>query len=142
MYLSGTKKFPRSSSIGLVLKITDTVRNVIKGIKWRRESQLNFLSGFVMNLTYRNRSGPYVKATKGKEYISSNVVLIRADISSIQIRNIHAAISLFAIVNGFLVEISRPEKKDWEIPIYNMGSMFTIKLNENDNYHSNIAKTR
>jgi hypothetical protein len=95
-----------------------------------------------MNLTYRKRSGPYVKATKGKEYTSSKVLLIRAKISSIHIRKSQAAISLFAIVNGFLVEIRSPEKNDWEIPIYNMGSMFTIKTQKNENYHPNITKTQ
>jgi hypothetical protein len=31
------------------------------------------------------------------------------------------------------------EKKDCEIPIYNIGSMFTIKNEEYDNYYSNIT---
>jgi hypothetical protein len=43
--------------------------------------------------------------------------LISAKISSKQIRNNHAAISLFATVNGFFVEISNPAKNDCEIPI-------------------------
>ena len=47
------------------------------------------------------------------------------------IRNSQAAMSLLAVVAGFLVEISNPEKKDWEIPMYNTGSIFT--MNENDN---------
>jgi len=48
-----------------------------------------------------------------------------------QIRNSHAAINLFAIVRGFFVEMSNPEKNDWEIPIYSIGSMFTMKNNDN-----------
>jgi hypothetical protein len=52
--------------------------------------------------------------------------------------NSHAAINLFAVVTGFLVEINRPEKNDCEIPIYNRGSMFT--MGNDDNYLSNILK--
>jgi hypothetical protein len=63
-----------------------------------------------------------------------------ANTSSEQIRNNHVAISLFAVVKGFFVDISKPEKKDWEMPIYNMGSMFTIAYI--DNYHSNITKSQ
>jgi hypothetical protein len=33
------------------------------------------------------------------------------------------AISLLAVVNGFLVEMSRPAKKDCEIPMYKTGSI-------------------
>jgi hypothetical protein len=65
------------------------------------------------------------------EYISIKVLLMRAKISSMQIRNSHAAINLFAIVRGFFVEMSNPEKNDWEIPIYSIGSMFTMKNNDN-----------
>ncbi len=63
----------------------------------------------------------------GKEYISSNVLFMSAKISSIQIRNIHAAISLFAVEKGFFVEISKPAKNDWEIPTYKTGSIYPIK---------------
>jgi hypothetical protein len=52
---------------------------------------------------------------------------IRAKINSVQIRNNHVAISLLATVNGFFVEMSNPAKNDCDIPIYNMGSIFTIK---------------
>jgi hypothetical protein len=118
--------------------MTDTVKNTINGMKWRRKSQLNFRRLSVMNLTYRKSSGPYVKATNGKEYISSKVLLIRANASSIHIRNSQAAISLFAIVRGFFVDTSNPAKNDWEIPIYNTGSMLTII--SDDNYQSKITK--
>jgi hypothetical protein len=80
-------------------------------------NQLIFLWGFVMDCTYRKSKGPYVKATKGKAYISITREFSRAKVSSIQIRNNHAAISLLAIVNGFLVDISNPAKNDCEIPI-------------------------
>jgi len=53
-------------------------------------------------------------------------------------RNIHAAIKRFATVNGFFVEISNPAKKDWEIPIYNTGSIFGIS----QIYGSKIIKKR
>ena len=56
--------------------------------------------------------------TKGKEYISIPLELIKANISSMQIRNTHAASILFAIVAGFFVEMSNPAKKDWDMPIY------------------------
>jgi hypothetical protein len=62
----------------------------------------------------------------GNEYISSTVCFIRANIISIQKRKTHAVISLLATVYGRLVAISRPAKNDWEIPIYNMGSMKSI----------------
>jgi hypothetical protein len=52
--------------------------------------------------------------------------LIRAKISSIQNINNHAAINRFAVLKGLLVEISNPAKKDWEIPTYNTGSIFTM----------------
>jgi hypothetical protein len=81
-----------------------------------------------------------VKATKGKEYISSNVLFTSAETSSAHIRNNHVPISLFAVVIGFFVDISKPEKKDWEMPIYNIGSMFTMVYI--DNYHSNITKSQ
>jgi len=45
-------------------------------------------------------------------------------------RNSQAAINLFAVVNGFFVEMSNPEKKDWDIPIYNIGSMLTMNNND------------
>jgi hypothetical protein len=63
----------------------------------------------------------------GKEYISITVLFISAKIISMQIRNSHAAISRLAVLKGFLVEISRPAKKDCDIPIYNTGSIFVIK---------------
>jgi hypothetical protein len=50
---------------------------------------------------------------------------MRAKINSIHIRNSQAAINLSAMEIGFFVETSNPEKKDWEIPIYNIGSMLT-----------------
>jgi hypothetical protein len=50
------------------------------------------------------------------------------------------AINLLAVVKGFFVDISNPEKKDWEMPMYNMGSMFTMAYI--DNYHSNIRKSQ
>ncbi len=56
----------------------------------------------------------------------SHVSLSGQKSSSIQIRNNHAAISLLATVNGFLVDISNPAKNDCEIPIYSTGSIFTI----------------
>ena len=74
------------------------------------------------------------------EYISSTLLFIRAKISSMHIMKSHAAINLFAVVTGFFVEISNPEKNDCEIPIYNTGSMFTMK--NDDNYLSNITKSR
>jgi hypothetical protein len=46
--------------------------------------------------------------------------------SSAQIRKSHEAISLFATVKGFFVDINNPEKNDCEIPIYNTGSIFII----------------
>jgi hypothetical protein len=49
--LSGTKKFFKSCKRGCALKMTDTVKKTINGIKWRRASQLNFRSGLVMYLT-------------------------------------------------------------------------------------------
>jgi hypothetical protein len=64
-----------------------------------------------------------------KEYISRTVLFISAKISSVHIRNNQAAISLFAVVNGFLVEMSSPAKKDWEIPTYKTGSIYSIGKN-------------
>lgn len=62
----------------------------------------------------------------------------RAEVSSVQIRNNHAAISRLAVVKGLFVTTSNPEKNDWVMPIYSTGSMFTIeyivifiKYNEN-----------
>jgi hypothetical protein len=52
---------------------------------------------------------------------------MRAKIISMPIKNNQAAMSRLAVVNGFFVDISNPEKKDCEIPIYNMGSMLTMK---------------
>jgi len=49
--LSGLKKLLRSLTNGSDLNITDTVKNTIKGTKCINSSQLNFLSGLVMNLT-------------------------------------------------------------------------------------------
>jgi len=60
--------------------------------------------------------------------------------SSIPIINSHAARSLLAIVIGFLVEIRRPAKNDWEIPIYKTGSILSIR--SIDNIYSNISKSR
>ena len=79
-----------------------------------------------MNNTYMYCRGPYVNVMNGKEYISRPVLLISANISSMHIRNSHAAISLLAMVNGFLVAISRPAKKDCDIPIYNRGAIFSM----------------
>jgi len=45
------------------------------------------------------------------------VLFNKAKIISMQMRNSHADISLFAVLNGFLVEISNPAKKDCEIPM-------------------------
>jgi succinyl-CoA synthetase alpha subunit len=59
----------------------------------------------------------------GKAYISSTVWFISAKIISIQKRKTHAVMSRLAVVKGLLVAISSPAKNDWEIPIYNMGSM-------------------
>jgi hypothetical protein len=42
---------------------------------------------------------------------------MRAKIISMQKMNIHAAIILLAVLNGLLVDISKPAKNDWEIPI-------------------------
>jgi hypothetical protein len=81
-------------------------------MKCSRLSQLNFLSGSVMKLTYRNRNGPYVKDTKGNEYTSMTVEFTSANINSMHIRKTHAARILFAIVAGFFVEMSNPAKKD------------------------------
>jgi hypothetical protein len=64
-----------------------------------------------------------VKVINGKEYISRSVLLIRAKISSRHIKNNHAAIILFATLNGFLVDTSNPAKNDCEIPTYNTGSI-------------------
>jgi hypothetical protein len=112
MNLSGSKKFLRSFSRGTDLKMTDTVKKTTKGMKCSRLSQLNFLSGSVMKLTYRNRNGPYVKDTKGNEYTSMTVEFTSANINSMHIRKTHAARILFAIVAGFFVEMSNPAKKD------------------------------
>jgi hypothetical protein len=57
----------------------------------------------------------------------------------VQIRNNQVAINLFATVNGFLVEISNPAKKDCDIPIYNTGSIFTMGIKI---YYSNIVKSK
>ena len=65
---------------------------------------------------------------------------MRAKIISMQIRNNQVAINLFAVVNGFFVEMINPEKNDCEIPIYNIGSMLTIK--KYDIYCSNITKSQ
>jgi len=65
-----------------------------------------------MNCTYIKIRGPYVKATNGKAYISITLELIRAKMSSVQIRNNQVAIILFATVNGFFVETNNPAKKD------------------------------
>jgi hypothetical protein len=62
----------------------------------------------------------------GKEYMASTVRLMTANIISMQKRKTHAVISLLATVYGRLVAISSPAKNDWEIPIYNMGSMKSI----------------
>lgn len=43
-----------------------------------------------------------------------------------QVRKTHAASILFATVYGLFVEMSNPAKKDWEIPIYSIGSIFII----------------
>jgi hypothetical protein len=67
-----------------------------------------------------------VREMKGKEYISSTVCFINANIISMQKRKTHAVISLLATVYGRLVAISNPAKNDWEMPIYNMGSMKSI----------------
>jgi len=93
-----------------------------------------------MNLTYRYMSGPYVNVINWNEYISRTLLLIRANISSMQIMNSQAAINLFAMVSGFFVEITSPEKKDCDIPIYKTGSMFIMK--NDDNYLSNIMKSQ
>jgi hypothetical protein len=68
-----------------------------------------------------------VNATKGKAYISITFELSRANMSSMQIRNNHEAMSLLAVVAGFFVAISNPAKKDCDIPIYNTGSIITIQ---------------
>jgi hypothetical protein len=117
MNLSGSKKLLRSLNRGTDLKMTDTAKKTIKGMKCNRASQLNFFSGFVIKLIYRKRRGPYVKDTKGNEYISITVEFRRANINSMHIRKTQAASSLLATVAGFLVEISKPAKNDWEIPI-------------------------
>jgi hypothetical protein len=83
-----------------------------------------------MNFTYRYRRGPYVNATKGKEYISITFELSNAKRSSMQIRNNHIAISLFAVLKGFFVRTRISAKNDCDIPIYNMGSIFTIGIAE------------
>ncbi len=44
-----------------------------------------------------------------------------------QIMKSHAAISLFAVVNGFFVEIRSPEKNDCDIPIYKTGSILIFE---------------
>jgi hypothetical protein len=49
--LSGLKKLLKSLTIGVDLKMTETVKNAINGKKCRRASQLNFLSGLVIYLT-------------------------------------------------------------------------------------------
>ena len=74
------------------------------------------------------------------EYISRTLLFMRAKISSMHIMKSQAAINLFAVVTGFFVEISNPEKNDCEIPIYKTGSMFIMK--NDDNYHSNITKSQ
>jgi hypothetical protein len=43
-----------------------------------------------------------------------------------QSRKSQAAIILFAVEVGFFVAISKPAKKDCDIPIYKIGSRFTI----------------
>jgi hypothetical protein len=60
------------------------------------------------------------------EYISITVLLSSAKINSRQIRNNQAAISLLAVVGGFFVAMINPAKKDWDIPMYNMGSILII----------------
>jgi len=117
MNLSGLKKLLRSRTRGSALKITATTKKVMKGTKCMAASQLIFFLGLVIVCTYKYNRGPYVKATNGKAYISITRELIRAKISSIQIRKSQAAINLFAAVNGFFVEISNPAKNDCEIPI-------------------------
>ena len=59
----------------------------------------------------------------GTAYISSTVWFNRAKIISMQKRKTHAVMIRLAVVKGLLVAISSPAKNDWEIPIYNMGSM-------------------
>jgi hypothetical protein len=77
---------------------------------------------------------------KGNEYISITLLLMSADTSSMQIMKSHAAISLLAVVVGFLVEITSPAKKDWDIPIYNTGSIFILVIY--DKFQSKIAKSQ
>lgn len=76
--------------------------------------------------------------TNGKEYISITLELRSAIISSTQIRNNQAAISLLAVEPGFLVSTSIKAKNDCDTPIYNMGSILTIGNVEINN--SKIAK--
>jgi hypothetical protein len=49
---------------------------------------------------------------KGKEYISMTLLFSRANIISTQKIKSHAAITRFANVYGFLVDISSPANKD------------------------------
>jgi hypothetical protein len=51
------------------------------------------------------------------------VRLISAKIISVQKRNNHAVMILLAVLNGFLVAMRRPAKKDCDMPIYSIGSM-------------------
>ncbi len=84
--------------------------------------------------------GPYVNVMNWNEYISRTLLLMSAKISSMHIMKSQAAINLFAVVTGFFVEISKPEKNDCEIPIYKTGSMFIME--NDDNYYSNITKSQ
>ena len=43
-----------------------------------------------------------------------------------QNRKTHAVMILLAVVNGLLVAIRSPAKKDWDIPTYSIGSMKSI----------------
>ena len=69
-----------------------------------------------------------MNAMKGNEYISRTVRLIRAKIISMQKRNTHAVIIRLAVVNGLLVAMRSPAKKDCVIPIYNTGSMKSMPV--------------
>jgi hypothetical protein len=79
-----------------------------------------------MNNTYKYCNGPYVKVMNGNEYISRPVLFIRANISSMHIIKSNAAISLPAMVIGFLVATTSPAKNDWDIPIYNNGVRYSM----------------
>ena len=128
MSLSGTKEASQIPYKGSVLKITETVKKTTKGMKWSKREPVEFFVRLCHEFNIKEKQWSVGKCNKleGIHFKYITVYKRKYQFNSISGRA-RQPLTCLQYCKGFFVEISRPEKNDWEIPIYNTGSMFTMK---------------